>query len=95
MYTIHKFPLQVQYSQVVAVPGFIGMLSVSVQRGVTVIYALVEEGGVTNKMEFRMINTGHPADGVEKGRWSFLGTANIDDGDLMRHVFWRPLKGGG
>jgi hypothetical protein len=83
--TIHKYPLSLDVFQTVSVPG--KPISVIVQRGTIVVYALVDTDSESLQWEFVMCGTGQPTpeniDGLD-----FLGTVSLYDGSLILHVFY-------
>ena len=85
MKTIYKYPLSLDVSQIVSIPG--KPISVIVQRGEIVAYALVDTDSEPLQWEFVMCGTGQPTPENIDGL-GFLGTVSLYDGSLILHVFY-------
>ena len=86
MKKVYKYVLE-KAIQTIDICGEI--LSVESQGSDIVIYALVEvESTVYTKYEFRVYGTGHDiSDDITD--FKFLGTAKINNGQLMFHIFYK------
>lgn len=82
--TIWKFPLRAVDEQTIGVPRGGQILSVAVQRGTIVVYALVDPKAPFENRVVRIHGTGHSCD---LDGFRFVGTALLVDGDLVFHVF--------
>lgn len=82
--TIWKFPLKVKDVQQIEMPQGTRLLSVQVQRGIPCLWALVDEQAPREKRLIVTYETGHY---VHDGTRAFVGTYQIDGGELVFHVF--------
>ena len=86
MRTIYKYPLEITDIQYINIPESYEILSVKVQNDIPVLYAIVEDSRESRSVGIVMKGTGHPFNenvGVE----DFVGTININQGNLMFHIF--------
>jgi hypothetical protein len=87
-YSIWKYTLKAETSQMVEVPFGAEILSLKTQGDDIVIYALVDtQETYTTSIEVRVYGTGHYID-VNIADYRFLGTAKLHGGALMFHVFY-------
>lgn len=87
MKKIFKYPLDVQFANVVPMPKGAEILSVAEQRNQIVVYAMVDDE--VSEMEDQVIHiepTGHPVE-IDVSKCRFLGTVKMYEGDYMFHVF--------
>ncbi len=82
--TIWKFPVPVADSFAVNMPVGARLLSVQVQHGEPVMWALVDPAASMELRRFHVYGTGHPV-GSEAGE--FVGTFQIHGGSLVFHLF--------
>jgi hypothetical protein len=84
MRTIHKYQLQVVDNQSVIMPRGARIMTVQVQRGIPSLWAEVDDQAEVEQRTILTYGTGHPL-------WSelatYLGTYQIQNGDLAFHVF--------
>lgn len=91
MRTIHKYVLPIEDETFIAMPQNAKVLSVRVQRGLPVVWALVDpRQRVHTKQWFFVLGTGNPVDFDVTG--DFLGTIQMHGGDLVFHV-WHNGEG--
>ena len=82
---IWKFPLRLEQSQTIEMPGGAEVLGVADQKGVICIWAMVIVEATKSPRTFEIHGTGHPIDeDVEYGR-RFVGT--VFQGNFVWHVF--------
>lgn len=84
MNTIWKFELKVTDSQRVTIPTGAVMLSVQVQNGVPVLWALCNPGRPPSTVLIHTHGTGHD---VGPSRGQYVGTYQVHGGELVFHVF--------
>jgi hypothetical protein len=83
---IFKYELEVTDEQQILLPEHARILSVQVQNGRLCLWALVNDGALTNRRRtFRVVGTGHPVPDNEY--LAFLGTVQMHGGALVFHVF--------
>ena len=87
MNTIHKFPLKITDAQTIPMPMGAQMLSVDLQKGQLMLWALVENTNPTVLRTVYIFGTGNPVD--LKGTKRFLGTVQhyVNEYSLVWHVF--------
>lgn len=86
MKRIFKYPLPVRDLVFLDLPLGAQVLSVAVQEGSIVLYALIDDAEKqTDRQAFRVVGTGHLCEDVLGMR--FLGTVNLHNGALMFHIF--------
>jgi len=90
MKKIYKYGLPMEDYAPIAMPVGAIVLSVGVQHGTPVVWALVNPNAPMECRTLRVAGTGHPIE--EPERWEFIGTFQLDNGNLIFHVFDR--KGG-
>jgi len=88
MKTVYKFPFTVQDEICLQMPKGAQILSVQMQHGVPVIWALVDPDRDTPVVErqFHLAGTGHP---LPNALGKFVGTFQMMNGDLVLHLFER------
>lgn len=94
---IYKYPLAVTDKQTIDLPKGSHLLCVQVQKGVICLWASVQAGNVLKEpVTFYMFGTGHPDEENISGDPmkspyrhppQYLGTIQLQDGDLVFHVF--------
>jgi hypothetical protein len=82
--TIWKFPLEAVDEQTIDIPRGGRVLSVAVQRGAIVVYALVDPKAPIEKRVVRIHGTGHSCD---LDGFRFVGTVLLRNDALVLHVF--------
>jgi hypothetical protein len=82
---IWKFPFQVADIVTISMPIGADILSVQVQRDMPAIWAKVDPQAPVEGRQFRCFGTGQPL--PDMASWSFLGTVQLFDGELVFHVF--------
>ncbi len=60
--TVHKYPLELTDLQQVEMPAMATILTVQVQNGQPVLWALVTPANLPNRRTIRLVGTGHPID---------------------------------
>lgn len=85
MITIHKYTLGMADTQTVRMHEGARLLSVQVQHDVACLWALVDTDRekVSRKLEIR--GTGHDCERLQLA--AYVGTFQVDDGDLVFHLF--------
>lgn len=81
--TIYKFPAPINDEVALSMPVGAVVLSVALQAGEPVLWALVTPTAGYEQRRFHWRGTGHPADGL--GR--FIGTVLMHGGVLVFHLF--------
>lgn len=85
MKTIHKYELHQLFDMIVLKTDYVERwLSVDVQRGQPVAWAVVDTDRPQESHTLHVRGTGHPMTGEEG---NFLGTIQLDDGSLIFHIF--------
>lgn len=84
MKTIWKYKIDVTDRQMIEMPCGAELLSVGVQDGHPVLWALVNPTHYQPYRVLRIYGTGHPVDDEPK---RFVGTFMLHDGALVFHVF--------
>jgi len=85
-WTIWKYELDIVGHQTLMIPAGGIVLSVQIQKGVACIWVLVNPEKEKVERKFAIFGTGHPITTVNSGR-NFIGTIQIDGGNLVFHVF--------
>lgn len=89
MYSIWKFVLESQENQMLEIPLGAEILSTETQGDEIVIYALVNtEQTEKEYKDVRVYGTGVAIPDVIT-EYNFLGTANLYNGSMMFHVFYK------
>jgi hypothetical protein len=83
MQTIHKYPLPLE-SRTVVMPAGSRILSVQVQKKTAVIWAEVDTGQPLAARDVRVFGTGLK---VDTAGATFIDTVQLNDGNLVLHVF--------
>lgn len=90
---IFKYPLELVDTQLIKMPANSRILTVQVQYGKPVIWALVESDKPANQdYKISMYGTGHDVPTVPG---AYIGTFQMNNGGLVLHVFrnyftWTP-----
>lgn len=92
MRQVWKYVLEVTDEQLIEMPQGAQILSVAVQNGSPMLWALVNPVAPFEDRIVRTIGTGHPVEDV-LGR--FLGTYQLHGGALVFHVFESVAAGEG
>lgn len=83
--TIWKVQLETTDKQTIKLPIGAELLSVQVQNNIPCIWALVYPDMGKGNIQIEIYGTGHPIkDKVER---RFIGTYQLNDGELVFHVF--------
>ncbi|MDA1675578.1 DUF7352 domain-containing protein [Bacillus cereus group sp. TH152-1LC] len=89
MYSVWKFALKTQETQVLEVPLDAQILSTETQGDDIVVYAMVNtEQTEKEYKDVRVYGTGVPIPDVIT-EYNFLGTAKFNNGSMMFHVFYK------
>ncbi|GAB6439722.1 hypothetical protein CON36_34030 [Bacillus cereus] len=89
MYSVWKFVLESQETQMLEVPLGAEILSTETQGDDIVVYALVDtEQTEKEYKDVRVYGTGVPIPDVIT-EYNFLGTAKFYNGSMMFHVFYK------
>lgn len=86
MQTIHKFTLNTNNVQVLALPRFSECLSLQVQNGKPQLWALVDTEQTAAEFTVICFGTGHEVPRLPPSH-KFLGTAQLASGSLVLHFF--------
>lgn len=81
---IYKYTITIAEKQTINMPTSAHVLSVQVQQGMICIWAVVSPSSLEGETEIYMYGTGHT---MESNRKSFIGTVQLDKGELVFHVF--------
>lgn len=85
--TIHKYPLQIQNrAQAVDIPVGAELLTVQIQNGQPVLWAMVDPDAPKVMRHVQMYGTGWPIS-VNDELIKFLGTVQCNGGILVWHFF--------
>lgn len=85
MKSVYKYPIP--HHGGVEMPEGAKILSVHAQNGSVCLWALVDTSSPRVPRRFRMFGTGHPMNNDLAERLSFVGTALLDAGFVVVHVF--------
>lgn len=89
MYSVWKFTLKADETQVLELPLNAKLLSTETQGDDIVVYALVNtEETEKEYKDIRVYGTGHKIPDVIT-EYNFLGTAKLYNGSIMFHVFYK------
>lgn len=88
MKTVWKYPLEVNDSQIVAMPANAHILTIQLQMGVPCLWALVNPEMPLEQRTILIAGTGHERDDLD-GLVNFIGTFQMSGGMLIFHVFER------
>lgn len=83
--TIWKYPLKVTHTQTVNVPFRAEFLTVQVQHGQPMLWALVNPKNPKVNIAVHVVGTGHDASHVADCQ--YVGTFQLHGGRLVFHVF--------
>lgn len=87
--SIWKYTLIPATTNIVKMPLGAQILSVDTQNDEIVVYALVDtEENIVTELDFKTYGTGHQID-INIHNYTFLGTAKLQNGSLMFHVFYK------
>lgn len=84
--TIWKFTLEPKSFQQIEMPAGAQILSVQVQREDICVWAVVNPAAQKESRILEIVGTGHR---MSKATRKFLGTIQMDNGNLVFHVFER------
>lgn len=85
--TIHKFPLTVDGDQVLLMPSNAKFLSVQIQRGSPVLWALVNLDNEERNYHIKTKGTGHDCNDTYLD--TYIDTYQLVRGEFIGHVFVR------
>jgi hypothetical protein len=85
MRTVYKYPIPMEDTFGVFLPIGAEILAIQVQREMPVFWAEVDPGSEPERRRFRVVGTGYPLPDAEVRK--YLGTFQLDDGDLVFHLF--------
>lgn len=86
MKQIYKYPLEVVDAQTIILPRGAVLLDVQVQHNQPQLWALVDDSpGET--LTVRTVGTGHPCNDVSDLNMRYLSTYQLEEGQLVFHVF--------
>lgn len=98
MITVFKYPLEPTDYQEIEIKGLMRVLSVEEQNEDIVLYAQVNTEPPRPEYQYDIIEviilgTGHDRPELkEVGKWNFLGTVKLLEGNLMFHVFYHKKE---
>ena len=92
MRRIFKYELTVEDVQVVETFTLFEPLSVKVQKGIPVLYAIVDDETVPAEVKIRTYGTGFSVDPFTM-KDEYVGSYLLHEGDLVFHVFCQPVVG--
>jgi len=87
MMTIWKYNLGIQDYLEIDMPIGADILDMQMQHGIPTLWALVDPEAKEIKRKFIIRGTGHDIDGELYENMYFIGTFQMDDGNLIFHVF--------
>lgn len=87
MKTVWKFKLEVTDHQSVFLPVGSQVLTSEFQGNELFVWALVDDQVATEDYQFRIVGTGHDADGLEG--WRYINTVFYNN--LVWHIFTEEL----
>ena len=90
MRKIFKYKLTVEDVQVIETFTLFEPLSVKVQKGTPVLYAIVDDETVPAKVRIRTYGTGFAIEPYTMGH-EYVGSYILHGGDLIFHVFCQPF----
>lgn len=85
MKSVYKYTLEPHGG--VELPTGAKILSVHAQHDSICLWALVDPNNLPVLRRFKVFGTGHPIANEQADRLSFVGTALLDGGYLVMHVF--------
>ncbi len=86
MNVIYKYAIPVDGEPVIEMPSGAKVLSFHVQHNKPFIWALVDPDRPDEKRRFYLLGTGHPMS-YSMDAMRFIGTALLEDGDFILHLF--------
>ena len=87
---IWKFPVALEDSFSVSMPGGAKILALQLQRGRPQMWVLLNPEAPPEQRTFRIVGTGHRYSARLFGTWQYLGTFQMQDGAFVWHVFEEP-----
>lgn len=87
MNAIWKFPLEIEGEQVLQMPLGSEILCAQVQEGRLCLWAIVDSEMPRERRTIVIVGTGHPMG--EPADYDYIGTAQMNGGALVWHVFER------
>lgn len=83
---VWKYPLSITRNQDIILPSDYKILSIQVQSGRPMMWALVDPDARETKINLKTFGTGHPIDGSVIYRLTYIDTYQFVDGTVW-HVF--------
>lgn len=87
--TVYKYPVTLDDAFALQLPRGAQLLTVQVQRGEPVLWALVDPGAPDETRTFRLAGTGHRIDDADL--LTYVGTFQLHGGALVFHLFAYPV----
>lgn len=84
MQEIYKYEVEIGQRNVVKMPENAQILSVQMQHGIPVIWALVDPQFLEEKRRFEFVGTGHD---IEFDTTKYIGTVQLNNGAFIFHLF--------
>jgi hypothetical protein len=88
MKSVWKFPVAITDEQTIQLPRGSEPLTVQLQGGEPFLWARVDPSAEMAAFAVRLTGTGHP---LEDDVGKYAGTFQMHGGDLVFHVFLRPV----
>lgn len=88
MNTIWKFPFEITDDFEIEMPQHAKVLTVALQQGTPCIWALVDPVAPKEKRKFHLAGTGHSLDKEIVRTYSYAGSFQMREGQLVFHLFW-------
>lgn len=89
MSAIWKYPLRVDDTQSIEMPTDAKVLCVQIQRGLPCMWAMHQNAAIRSERIILTIGTGHE---VDRGGLRYIGTYQLQNGNLMFHVFEKESR---
>jgi hypothetical protein len=84
--TIHKFPV-VPYRFMLTIPRDAVILDVQMQFGAPQMWVLLDGQELKISRHFIVMGTGHRIDDGQYSRMKYIGTFQMEDGQMVWHLF--------
>lgn len=85
MKTIWQYTIETLHDNVLEIPKGGQVLSIQIQGGLPQLWVLIDPNAEKGKRTFRLHGTGHGVPDSDK--LNFIGTVQLDKGELVLHVF--------
>lgn len=86
MLTVYKYPLSLDDDVTLALPEGAQVLTIQMQNGDPVLWALVNPDAPTEQRSFHITGTGHSIE-EPRSQWRYVATFQMLGGALVFHVF--------